>query len=139
MTTIDDRLLDFLDRRLFARLSTNGTDGYPHTVPIWYAVDRHHDGSISVWFVSDRDARKTTNALADPRAAVVIGGDPADGDGYLLRGRLTVEDDPGQARTHAMIDRYETGERNAQLREAWKDDDIVVLRLHVERVTRIYG
>lgn len=134
----DPQLLAFLERRLFARLSTNGPDGYPHTVPIWFATDRHADGSISVWFISDRDARKTKNALADPRGAAAIGGDPADGDGYLLRGRITVEDDPQQERTHAMIDRYETGARNAD-RAAWKDDDIVVLRLHVERVTKVYG
>lgn len=135
----DQQLLDFLDRRLFARLSTNGTDGYPHTVPIWFAADHHDDGTLSVWFISDRSARKTVNALADDRAAAVIGGDPVDGDGYLLRGRITVEDDPQQVRTHAMIDRYEAGARNAELRAAWKDDDIVVLRLHVERVTRVYG
>ena len=136
---LDDAALGFLARPLFARLSTNGVDGYPHTVPIWHAVDVADDGAVSIWFISDRGARKTQNALADPRAAVVIGGDHADGDGYLLRGRITVEDDPDQVRTHAMIDRYETGDRNAALRDAWKDDDIVVLRLHVERATRVYG
>ena len=134
---LDQAALDLLARPLFARLSTNGPDGYPHSVPIWFAADSDDTGAVSVWFISDRSARKTQNALADPRAAVVIGGDPADGLGYLLRGRISVEEDPNQTMTHRMIDRYETGERNGQLRAAWKDDDVVVLRLHIERVTQV--
>ena len=134
---LDQAALDLLARPLFARLSTNGADGYPHSIPIWFATDVDEAGVVSVWFISDRSARKTQNALADPRAAVVIGGDPTDGLGYLLRGRISVEDDPGQQMTHRMIDRYETGDRNGALRAEWKDDDVVVLRFHVERVTRV--
>ena len=134
---LDQAALDLLARPLFARLSTNGADGYPHSVPIWFAADIEETGAVSVWFISDRTARKTQNALADPRAAVVIGGDPSDGRGYLLRGIISVEDDPNQVLTHRMIDRYETGVRNEELRAAWKDDDVVVLRLHIERVTLV--
>ena len=134
---LDQAALDLLARPLFARLSTNGADGYPHSVPIWFAIDVDEAGTASVWFISDRTARKTQNALVDPRAAVVIGGDPGDGGGYLLRGRISVEDDPRQQLTHRMIDRYEKGERNAALRAAWRDDDVVVLRLTVERATQV--
>ena len=136
---LDDAARALLARPLYARLSTNGPDGYPHTVPIWFALDEGDGGFGALWFISDRGARKTRNALADPRAAAVVGGDRDDGDGLLLRGRITVEDDPDQVWTHRMIDRYETGERNASMRELWKDDDIVVLRLDIERVTRVFG
>lgn len=136
---LDSKALDFLARPLFARLASNGADGYPHIVPIWFALDVGDDGTPTIWFISDRGARKTRNVIADPRAAVVIGGDAADGDGYLVRGRITVEDDPGQVLTHQMIDRYERGERNASLRDLWRDDDIVVLRLHIERVTGVFA
>jgi len=60
-------------------------------------------------FVSDRAATKTRNAIADPRAGVTVGGDRSDTQGYLIRGTITVEDDPGQVVTHRMIDRYEAG------------------------------
>ena len=139
---MDQVILDFLMRPLFARLSTNGADGYPHSVPIWFDISTESsaDGAeTTIWFISDRSARKAQNLLADPRATVVIGGDRADGDGYMFRGRVVIEDDPAQVMTHRMIDRYEHGERNGSLRAAWKDDDIVVLRLHIERTTRVYG
>ena len=71
---------------------------------------------------------------------VTVGGDVADSAGYLIRGTITVEDDPDQAMTHRMIDRYEAGTpRAASLREAWKDDDIVVLRLRPTSVVSVWG
>jgi hypothetical protein len=57
----------------------------------------------------------------------------------MVRGTVTVVDDLGQQATHAMIDRYEKGERNAALRALWADDNIVVLRLHPTSVTRVWG
>jgi hypothetical protein len=50
-----------------------------------------------------------------------------------------VVDDPDQRATHAMIDRYESGERNAALRAMWADDDIVVLRLTPTSVVKVWG
>lgn len=139
MTVLDAAVLDILSRPLFARLSTNGRDGYPHTVPIWFDTDADATGATTIWFISDRAVTKTRNALADQRATVVIGGDRVDGDGYMFRGILKVEDDPQQVMTHRMIDRYEVGDRNSALREEWKDADIVVLRFHIERVTKVFG
>jgi len=136
----DDQTLAFLAEARFARLATIGRDGFPHNVPIWFAMDRNADGSHDVLFVSDRSATKTRNALANPRAGVTIGGDRSDTQGYLIRGTITVEDDPGQAVTHRMIDRYEGGTPRArELREAWKNDDIVMLRLHPTSVINIWG
>ena len=136
----DDRALAFLGEVRFARLATIGRDGFPHNVPIWFDLAQGADGSHDVLFISDRSAAKTRNALANPRAGVTIGGDPADGQGYLIRGTITVEDDPGQVVTHRMIDRYEAGTpRAAELRGAWKDDDIVVLRLRPTSIVQVWG
>lgn len=136
----DDRALTFLGEVRFARLATNGRDGFPHNVPIWFDLEPNDDASHDLLFISDRTATKTRNALADPRAGVTIGGDPADGQGYLIRGTITVEEDPGRAVTHRMIDRYEAGTpRAAQLREAWRDDDIVVLRLRPTSIVKVWG
>jgi PPOX class probable F420-dependent enzyme len=136
----DDKTLAFLAETRFARLATIGRDGFPHNVPIWFDIERTADGSYDVLFVSDRSATKTRNALANPRAGVTVGGDRGDTQGYLIRGTITVEDDPDQAVTHRMIDRYEGGTpRATELREAWKNDDIVVLRLHPSSIVSIWG
>jgi PPOX class probable F420-dependent enzyme len=136
----DDNALAFLAEPRFARLATIGRDGFPHNVPIWFDIERTNDGSYDVLFVSDRSAAKTRNALANPRAGVTVGGDRADAQGYLIRGSITVEDDPGQTVTHRMIDRYEGGTARAtELREAWKNDDIVVLRLRTKSVISVWG
>ena len=136
----DDRSLAFLAEVRFARLATIGRDGFPHNVPIWFDVEPAADGSHDVLFVSDRSATKTRNALANQRAGATIGGDRGDTEGYLIRGTITVEDDPGQTVTHRMIDRYEAGTPRAdELREAWRDDDIVVLRLRPTSVVSVWG
>ena len=136
----DDRSLAFLAEVRFARLATIGRYGFPHNVPIWFDVEPAADGSHDVLFVSDRSATKTRNALANQRAGATIGGDRGDTEGYLIRGTITVEDDPGQTVTHRMIDRYEAGTpRAAELREAWRDDDIVVLRLRPTSVVSVWG
>jgi PPOX class probable F420-dependent enzyme len=136
----DDPSLAFLAEARFARLATIGRDGFPHNVPIWFDLEPLADGSHDVLFVSDRGASKTRNALANPRAGVTVGGDRGDACGYLIRGTITVEDDPGRVVTHRMIDRYEGGTpRATELREAWQHDDIVVLRLHPTSITSVWG
>jgi PPOX class probable F420-dependent enzyme len=132
----DETTLQFLSRPLIARLSTLGADSYPHTVPVWFDLE-HVDGDVQFVMVSDRSARKTRNAERDQRAALMIGGGLSDDDGYLIRGDLTIVGDDGHVVTHRMIDRYEAGPRNAELRAAWKDDDIVVIRLRPRSVVRV--
>ncbi len=136
----DERALAFLAEVRFARLATIDRNGFPHNVPIWFDLEAVGDGSHDVVFVSDRSATKTRNVLANPKAGVTVGGDRTDSQGYLIRGTVTVEDDPDQAATHRMIDRYEAGTPRAEeLREAWKNDDIVVLRLHPTSIVSIWG
>lgn len=136
----DDRSLAFLAEARFARLATIDRNGFPHNVPIWFDLEASADGGHDIVFVSDRAATKTRNVLANPKAGVTVGGDVADSAGYLIRGTVTVEDDPDQVMTHRMIDRYEGGTpRATALREAWKDDDIVVLRLHPTSVVGVWG
>jgi PPOX class probable F420-dependent enzyme len=136
----DDRALAFLGEVRFARLATIGRDGFPHNVPIWFDLEPIADGAHDLLFISDRMTAKTRNVLVNPRVGVTIGGEPGDAHGYLIRGTVTVEEDPGQTVTHRMIDRYEAGTpRAAELREAWKDDDIVVLRLRPTSIVNVWG
>lgn len=134
-----DAALEFLRAPRFGYLASIGADGAPHNVPIWYDVAEAHGGGHDLVMIADRGSRKACNLLARPQAALAVGGLPGDNDGYMVRGTVTVVDDPGQQATHAMIDRYEKGERNAALRALWADDDIVVLRLHPTSVTRVWG
>lgn len=134
-----DAALAFLRAPRFGYLATIGDDGVPHNVPIWYDIASVADGAPEVVMIADRTSRKTRNVLARPQAALTVGGMPDDGEGYMVRGVVTVVDDPEQRVTHAMIDRYERGERNAALRALWADDDIVALRLAPTSVVKVWG
>ncbi len=92
-----------------------------------------------ILFGTDQGEVKVRNALRDPRAAVVIGGDPdADEAGYMIQGILAVEPDPGQATARRLLLRYESeDEAEGQLPE-WSEGDTVLLRLKPKRVIRVW-
>lgn len=129
----DDTAQATLNKPLIARLSTIGEDGYPHSVPIWFMYDGQ-----DILFISDRSARKTQNAMENAKGAVTVGGDSVNEDGYLIRGDFTVEDDLNKQVTNRMIDRYESKESAAQLKELWKDDDMIVIRLQPKSVVKVH-
>lgn len=58
--------LEFLRSQRIARLATVGTSGWPHVVPVMYAVD--DDGA----FEFDVDGVKLRNLTSEPRAALVV-------------------------------------------------------------------
>ncbi len=136
---LTDAALAFLGAPRFGYLATIGDDGVPHNVPIWYDIASAADGAHEVVMIAARTSRKTRNVLARPRAALTVGGLPDDREGYMVRGVVTVVDDPDQRVTHAMIDRYEQGERNAALRALWAEDDIVALRMAPTSVVKVWG
>jgi pyridoxamine 5'-phosphate oxidase family protein len=59
--------LEFLRSQRLARLATVSPTGWPHVVPIMYALDE--DSAV---FEFDVDGVKLRNLKADPRAAMVI-------------------------------------------------------------------
>ena len=87
----------FLASPHVARLSVVDSSGYPHTVPLWYAVDGDDIVMISV-----RNTRKVDFVRANPKASICIGGGEGAGTeiaaGYLLKGdcRAEEDDDRGQ-------------------------------------------
>jgi hypothetical protein len=58
--------LDFLRSQRLARLATVGPTGWPHVVPVMYAVN--DDGSLDF----DVDGVKLRNLTAEPRVAMVV-------------------------------------------------------------------
>lgn len=128
------RVRQFLNKPRIARLATQGVDGYPHIVPIWF----RRDGDDIV-FGSDRDNRKVRNALANPKGAVVIGGElPVEEEGSMIQGDLSIEEDPKHTSMWKMLLRYETKKEPARLAAEWADSDLVVIRLKPRKVIRVY-
>jgi PPOX class probable F420-dependent enzyme len=124
----------FLQEPRIARLATIGADGYPHIVPIYFMLD-----GDDILFGSDRDERKVKNACANPKGAVVIGGDPAeDKAGYMIQGDLSIEDNTEHTLVHRMLRRYETKEDVDTLAAEWADSDMVVIRLKPKSIIRVW-
>lgn len=114
----------FLQKPLIARVSSNGADGYPHTAPTWFILD-----GDDIVVISERDTRKIKNLLADPRAAVQVGGEPGDALAVLVRGDFVLSDDVGNAMTNRITYHYEDKALAEQHIAEWADFDMVILRM----------
>ncbi len=120
-----------LQKPFIARLSTIDQNGYPHTVPLWFDVDGE-----DIVIISDRNTRKIDHIARDPKGCVQIGGDA--GAGYLFKGELCVEPDPGYRWLAQITRRYEEGEQAEKDIELWRTTlDMVVIRLMVKRVIKV--
>lgn len=137
-----DEVRDVLKKPVIARLGTIGSDGFPHITPLWFLLEDDRDEIV---IMADRTARKAQNLAANPRGAVQVGGDPLPNGqggytaGVMLQGVFTVEDDPDHTVTARITRHYLQGEAADQLLDTWKDDDIVVLRLKINKVIRVAG
>lgn len=63
---LSDSELEFLRSQRIGRFATVGPTGWPHVVPVMYAVN--DDGSLDF----DVDGIKMRNLVAEPRVAMVI-------------------------------------------------------------------
>ena len=63
----DEEALAFLDEQKTVICATNGHDGFPHLMPLWYVV---RDGTIWAWTYAK--SQKTKNLERDPRATLQI-------------------------------------------------------------------
>lgn len=124
----------FLSKPRVARVCTLGADGYPHVVPMYFMLQ-----GDDIIFGSDRDERKVRNALAYPKGAVVIGGDPdRDRAGYMIQGDLAVEQDPDHVILPKLLRRYESKKEAEGHLAEWAESDTVVIRLKPKRVIRVW-
>jgi hypothetical protein len=123
---------EFLQKPLVARMSTLDPDGYPHTVPVWFMLDGDDLVVISV-----SSTRKVGHIQTNPKGAIAVGGDPADGGGYLIKGEFSIEADPEDAWVRKLTHHYETPEQAEQDIAAWADLDIIVLRLKPKVVLKV--
>lgn len=72
-------------------LASNGADGYPHLIAMWYAVEP--DGAIVM--TTYRKSQKVKNLRRDPRCAILLeeGATYEKLKGLFLRGRCDIIDD----------------------------------------------
>jgi PPOX class probable F420-dependent enzyme len=74
----DAEVAAFLDEQRVVVCATNGRDGWPHLMPLWYLV---RDGTLWAWTYAK--SQKTRNLERDPRATLEV----EDGTAYdQLRG-----------------------------------------------------
>jgi nitroimidazol reductase NimA-like FMN-containing flavoprotein (pyridoxamine 5'-phosphate oxidase superfamily) len=63
----DEEAAAFLDEQRTVICATNGRDGFPHLMPLWYVV---RDGTVWAWTYAK--SQKTKNLERDPRATLQI-------------------------------------------------------------------
>jgi len=81
---------EFLESGKTLYLASNGKDGFPHIVAMWYGLD-----GADVVMTTYRKSQKVLNLRRDPRCAIILErGETYDKlKGLLLRGRCEVIDD----------------------------------------------
>lgn len=93
--------LGLLSKRGFAHLTTLGSNGSPHSTPMWYGWDGQH-----LLFSTLTARQKYRNALKDPRVSVSIT-DPDNPYCYLsVLGFATLQDDVDAELLSVLTHRY---------------------------------
>ena len=126
-----DPIRPFLDQPLLAYLSTIDVAGYPHTVPVWFGVD-----GDDLVFPTAAGRARLKHIGANPKGAVAIGGNPSEGEGYLIKGDLRIADDD-RALRHGIIRRYMSGQQADEFIAMVDPMPYVLVRLTPVRVTRV--
>lgn len=71
-----------------AKVATNGPDGQPHVMPVWFMVDGEE-----LVFMTWGDSVKGRNLRRDPRAAIVVDEEVAPYSFVHIRGHVTLSED----------------------------------------------
>ncbi len=132
---ITPEVREFMQAPYIARLATIDGSGFPHIVPLWYDVE-----GDDLVIISDRNTSKIHHIARNPQGALQVGGDAAaaGSTGYLFKGELSVEEDPGYKWLRQITLRYEPGEQGEKDIELWRTTlDMVVIRLKVQRVIKV--
>ncbi|HZO07787.1 MAG TPA: pyridoxamine 5'-phosphate oxidase family protein [Myxococcota bacterium] len=88
----DDELREYLRTSKTMSIISLGPGGYPHPMPMWYAVD--DDGTVRM--TTFRKSQKVRNIQRDPRVSLLVesgGGDYSQLRGVAIYGKAQVVDD----------------------------------------------
>lgn len=134
MSTLTEPVRALLAKPLLARMSTIDPDGYPHAVPVWFMLDQDHDDIV---IISIRNTRKVRYIGQNAKGAIVIGGEPQDGAGYLIKGDFRVEEDPGHHWMKTVTNRYESGAQAEKDIADWDKLDMIIIRMKPKSVAKV--
>jgi nitroimidazol reductase NimA-like FMN-containing flavoprotein (pyridoxamine 5'-phosphate oxidase superfamily) len=121
-----------LARPLIARMSVIDSNGYPHTVPVWFKLD-----GDDVIITSVRKTAKIGYLQVNPKGCIEVGGDDLEGVGFMLKGTFSIEEDPDYAAMKVITNLYESGEQAEKDIALWSTWDMCLIRLKVEKVIRV--
>ena len=113
------RALARLESEQIGWLGSNGRNGYPHAVPIWFLW---HEGQALIF--SPPGAAKTKNLRADPRAMFHL---EAGDDGeqlQVLQGLAELSDEPSGVWFERVGDAFFEKYRAGYARLGWSRDDM---------------
>lgn len=129
---LPDAARELLQKPVIVRMAVVDQNGYPHVVPVWFGMD-----GDDVIIFGYRNTRKVDFLKVNPKGSVQIGGDPA-GNGYLLKGDFTLEDDPDNYWAKKITYAYEPTREAAEKSLAeWIPAGLVVMRLKVNKVAKV--
>ncbi len=129
---LPDAARALMQKPIIVRMAVNDPNGYPHVVPVWFALDG--DDVIIFGF---RNTRKVDYIKVNPKGAVQVGGDPA-GEGYLLKGDFSLEADVDHRWARTITYAYEPTKESAdKMLAEWTNQELVVLRLVVNKVMKV--
>jgi general stress protein 26 len=105
ITLSDEECLAYLDAERTVIVATNGHDGFPHLMPLWYVV---RDGRLWGWTFAK--SQKAKNLERDPRATLQVetGIEYQDLKGVMLRTEVVLHRDPEviEGIGVGLVDRY---------------------------------
>jgi general stress protein 26 len=131
---IDEQVRAVLAQSEIVRLTTVQSDGYPHTVPVWFMLD----GDDLIVF-SGSEAQKVKNVQQNNKGNISFGGDPAGSPCYTILGDIEIEDDLDHALTARITYHYEKPKKAEEFLTEWKDDPHVILRLKPKRIINAWA
>jgi PPOX class probable F420-dependent enzyme len=108
ITMSDDEIAAFLAAPRTVNIATNGKNGFPHVVAMWYCVV---DAKIAFW--TFEKAQKTFNLRRDPKITCLVedGKTYAQLRGVMIEGTAEFIEDMDRKReiAYALADRYQGG------------------------------
>ena len=111
----DEEVLAFLDEQRVVVCATNGRDGFPHLMPLWYVV---RDGELWAWTFAK--SQKVRNLERDARATLQVeaGEEYQELRGVMLKCDVEVIRDTDRVRDLglAIFARYTGGELGDEVR-----------------------
>ena len=129
---LPDAARTLLQKPVIVRMAVIDPDGYPHVVPVWFALDG--DDVVVFGF---RNTRKVDYIQANPKGSIQIGGDSAGGLGFLLKGDFSLEADVDNRWARAITYAYEPKEAADKMLAEWANTELIVLRLVINKVIKI--